>query len=113
MFTIKYVYPTGQEHISGPYAMVTSEWVTAEGNHADPSKPIPELYRVVYAYEQLPQDRRDDGLPSGYGATFTCGPNIPPPATPGDPLGQRTPPHSYARVFVMNEQGATVAKYDL
>lgn len=116
MFTIKYVYPSGQEHISGPYRMVTSEWVDQSGNHVDPRNPRSQqsdaIYRVVYAYEQEPEGGFSN-LPSGFGAAFTCGPNIPAAASAGDPLGQRSDPHSYAKVFVMNEHGATVAKYDL
>lgn len=106
MFTIKYVYPSGQEHISGPYEMVTAELVDESGNHVSNNTPVQvgqRLYQVVHAYKHEPVGQHDQ-LPVGYGASFTCGPNI--PSDPDSPV-------RFAKVFVMNEHGATVAKYEL
>jgi hypothetical protein len=110
MFTIKYIYPTGQEMISGPYETVNAEWVDRDGNHVDPASPPIEqpIYQVVYAYEGRlkPDDARTARPDISVGANMTFGPNIPPPSeTPAArPRG---------RVYVMNETGATVAKYEL
>ena len=88
MFTIKYIYPTGQEFISGPYEVVTSDWVDDSGNSVCSGIPsvAPTLHhRVVYGFRTRPEGILSE-CPSGFGADFTCGPNIPHTDAPG-PVG--------------------------
>lgn len=102
MFTIKYIYPTKWEYISGPYDYVSTEWVGADGKTYDPTppnvapdQPCPPAtprYLVVYAFK--------DGQ-----SVLTLGPNIPHP----DDVNR--PPLPPARAYVMNESGATIARY--
>lgn len=91
MFTIKYIYPTGQEMICGPYKSIHAEFVDADGN----SYPVNTLkddepqarWQIVYAYEED-------------GKSMTFHPNY-------ENNGK------IGRVYVMNSNGATIAKYEL
>jgi len=106
MFTLKYIYPTGQEMISGPYAYVNAEWQDAAGNHiedidewdrrnADPAGTTGggPRYLVVHAINEA-------------GNSMHIGPIIP-------GVTDVPTPRKNGFVFVMNESGATVAKYVL
>jgi hypothetical protein len=98
MFTIKYIYPTGQEMLSGPYDQISVEWQDKDGNSVDPYAPAEQptdCYRVVCAH-----------LDGARG--LMLGPNVPVP-DPGNPAAV----HHHSKVYVMNETGATVAKYEL
>lgn len=71
----------------------------------------PPTYQVVYAYEKL--GLSDDEPHPRSGASMTYGPNIPVPRTPGTPESETPEAPSVGRVYVMNEQGATLARYIL
>lgn len=64
------------------------------------------IYQVVYGYKAITPEMENIKPGASGSATMTYGPNIPPPSE--TPVAR---PHG--KVFVMNETGATVAKYTL
>ena len=92
-FTIKYIYPNGIENITTGWESVSAEFVDVQGNNVDQTGPVPvSTYRVVHVH-----GKNDEHM--------QFGPVIPHP----DDLA----PRSYGYVYVMNDNGATVAKYTL
>jgi len=93
MFTIKYVMTDGNEMIDGPFVSVMGGRVDREG-HPAPRNFIPHAWMVTARYASNSGSFADTAT---YGPIFRDGPD----------------PEPIAFLYVMNESGATVAKYEL
>lgn len=89
MFTIKYVMTDATEMLDGPFESVGAVFVNTEGRQVDPDTTEP--------YARQVNAHRPEGGTVQYGPIFRSGP------TPG----------RVAFVYVMNDRGTTVAKYEL
>lgn len=88
MFTVKYVMTDGSEMLNGPFEMVTAAFVDRDDN-VIPRTQRGGAVRVTAHYPEC--------------NTVTYGPIF----------RDSAPPEPVAFVYVMNDRGTTVAKYEL